>query len=48
MYICNCGEDFAPDLAGAWAAKLHAEDNGHRLNARHGEARSIAPPMVLY
>lgn len=30
-YLCNCGARFAPTLHGAWEAKLHAEDHGHRL-----------------
>lgn len=31
MYACNYGERFPGTLAGAWQAKLHAEDHGHRL-----------------
>jgi hypothetical protein len=30
MYACPCGERFPPTLHGAWTAKLHAEDEGHR------------------
>ena len=33
-HVCNCGEAFPGTLHGAWNAKLHAEDRGHRL--RHG------------
>lgn len=36
---CNCGEAFPGTLQGAWTAKLHAEDHGHRL--RRGAA--LAP-----
>ena len=32
-YQCNCGERFPCSLLGAWEAKLHAEDAGHRLRA---------------
>lgn len=35
---CNCGEEFPGTLHGAWTAKLHVEDHGHRLRS--------APPAV--
>jgi hypothetical protein len=31
MHTCNCGDTFPATLQGAWTAKLHAEDHGHRL-----------------
>jgi hypothetical protein len=36
MYACNCGERFAGTLSGAWEARLHAEDLGHRLRPGPG------------
>lgn len=39
-YRCNCGETFAGTLDGAWDAKLHVEDLGHRL-------RSEPPPGLV-
>jgi hypothetical protein len=30
---CTCGERFPGTLHGAWNAKLHAEDHGHRLRS---------------
>lgn len=38
-YRCNCGEAFPATLHGAWMAKLHVEDHGHRLRS--------APAAVL-
>jgi hypothetical protein len=38
-YACHCGERFAPSLLGAWEAKMHVEDHGHRLRRpRDGES----------
>lgn len=34
---CNCGEVFPGTLHGAWTAKLHVEDLGHRLRSGAAE-----------
>ena len=48
MYLCkNCGETFSGTLHGAWTAKLHAEDFGHRLRrAQPASAESLHGLML--
>lgn len=31
MHVCTCGRTFPGTLAGAWEAKQHADEAGHRL-----------------
>lgn len=44
MYACTCGLTFPGTLAGAWQAKVHADEAGHEVGT--GAApRGRSPPV---